>query len=162
MSGFLRFWFCYVHQNQGSLDLGLADAVLAQRLRPTFDQFVSYAFEEAARAHVARLARQGQLTFLPERVGSWWDRTGEVDVVAISDVDGALLLGECKWSVNPVGTDVLDDLQHKARLVDPEGCWPSVSYALFAKAGFTPVLIERATAENVRLLEPQALVRDDS
>ena len=56
VDGFLRFWFRYVHQNQGSLDLGLADAVLAQRLRPTFDQFVSYAFEEAARAHVARLS----------------------------------------------------------------------------------------------------------
>lgn len=161
VDGFLRFWFRYVHQNQGSLDLGLADAVLAQRLRPTFDQFVSYAFEEAARAHVARLARQGQLTFLPERVGSWWDRTGEVDVVAISDVDGALLLGECKWSVNPVGTDVLDDLQRKARLVDPEGRWPSVSYALFAKAGFTPALVARATAEDVRLVEPEALVAND-
>ena len=161
VDGFLRFWFCYVHQNQGSLDLGLADAVLAQRLRPTFDQFVSYAFEEAARAHVARLARHGQLTFLPERVGSWWDRTGEVDVVAISDADGALLLGECKWSVNPVGTDVLDDLQRKTRLVDPEGRWPSVSYALFAKAGFTPALVERAAAENVRMVEPEALVAND-
>ena len=47
---FLRFWFRYVHPNQGSLDLDLADAVLAQRVRPTFDQFVSYAFEDAARA----------------------------------------------------------------------------------------------------------------
>jgi len=158
VDGFLRFWFCYVHQNQGSLDLGLADAVLTQRLQPTFDQFVSYAFEEAARAHVARLARQGQLTFLPERVGSWWDRTGEVDVVAISDVDGTLLLGECKWSVNPVGTDVLDDLQRKACLVDLEGRWPAVSYALFAKAGFTPALVERAAEENIRLVEPEALV----
>ncbi len=36
---FQRFWFHYVHPNQGSLDLDLADAVLAQRVRPTFDQF---------------------------------------------------------------------------------------------------------------------------
>lgn len=158
---FLRFWFRYVHPNQGSLDLGLADAVLAQRLRPTFDQFVGYAFEEAARAYVARLARAGQLTFLPERVGSWWDRAGEVDVVGVSDVDGALLLGECKWSVNPVGTDLLDDLQRKARLVDPKGRWPAVSYALFAKAGFTPALVARAVTENVRLVGPEALVTDE-
>ena len=155
---FLRFWFRYVHPNQGALDLGLADAVLAQRVQPTFDQFVSYAFEEAARAYVARLAQAGQLTFLPERVGSWWDRAAEVDVAAVSDVDGALLLGECKWSVNPIGTDVLDDLQRKARLMDPEGRWPEVSYALFAKAGFTPALVARAAAEGVRLVTPEALV----
>ena len=150
-----------MHPNQGSLDLGLADAVLAQRLRPTFDQFVSYAFEEAARAYVAHLARPGQLPFMPERVGSWWDRTGEVDVVAVSDADGALLLGECKWSVNPVGIDVLDELQRKAQLVDPDGRWPAVSTTLFAKAGFTPALVARAAAENVHLVEPEALVASD-
>jgi AAA+ ATPase superfamily predicted ATPase len=155
---FLRFWFNYVHPNQGSLDLDLADAVLAQRVEPTFDQFVSYAFEEAARAHVAQLARANQLGFLPDRVGAWWDRTGEVDVVAVSDADGALLLGECKWSVNPVGTDILDDLQRKAGLVDPEGRWPRLSYALYAKAGFTPALKARAEAEGVRLAGPVDLV----
>ncbi|HSN78034.1 MAG TPA: ATP-binding protein [Anaerolineae bacterium] len=158
---FLRFWFRYVHANQGSLDLGLADAVQAQRVRPTFDQFVSHAFEEAARAYVARLARAGELTFLPERIGSWWDRSGEVDVVAVSQADGALLLGECKWSVNPVGTDILDDLQRKARLVDPQGRWPAVSFALFAKAGFTAALVDRAAAENVRLIGPEAMVWGD-
>ena len=155
---FLRFWFRYVHPHQGSLDLGLADAVLAQRVRPTFDQFVGYAFEEAARAFVARLARAGELDFLPERVGSWWDREGEVDVVAVSDADGALLLGECKWSVNPLGADVLDDLRRKARLVDPAGRWPHVSYALFARAGFTPAVAVQAAAEGIRLIGPDELV----
>ncbi len=157
---FLRFWFRYVHPNQGSLDLGLADAILAQRIRPTFDQFVSYAFEEAARAYVTRLARAGQLAFLPERIGAWWDRSGEVDVVAVSDADGHLLLGECKWSVNPVGVDVLDDLQRKAQLVDPDGRWPAISYILFAKAGFTPALATRAAGEGVRLVGPEAVVVD--
>ena len=159
---FLRFWFRYVHPNQGSLDLGLADAILAQRIRPSFDQFVSYAFEEAARAYVAHLARAGQLGFLPERIGAWWDRSGEVDVVAVSDADGALLLGECKWSVNPVGVDVLDDLQRKAQLVDPDGRWPAISYMLFAKAGFTPALVARAADEGVRLVEPGSLVAGTS
>lgn len=46
---FLRFWFRYVHPTQGSLDLDLADSVLAQRVQSTFDQFVSYAFKDAAR-----------------------------------------------------------------------------------------------------------------
>lgn len=156
---FLRFWFRYVHPHQGSLDLGLGDAVLAHRVQPTFDQFVGYAFEEAAQAHIARLARAGQLAFLPERVGSWWDRAAEVDVVAVSDADGALLLGECKWSINPVGIDVLEDLQSKTPLVDPDGRWPAVSYAIFAKSGFTPALLVRAAAEDVRLVGPEVVAR---
>lgn len=42
---FLRFWFRYVHPHQSSLDLGMADGILEQRVRPTFDQHASYAFE---------------------------------------------------------------------------------------------------------------------
>lgn len=48
----------------------------------------------AAREHIEHLARSNQLGFLPERVGSWWERAAEVDVVAVSEADGALLLGE--------------------------------------------------------------------
>jgi AAA+ ATPase superfamily predicted ATPase len=139
-----------VHPNQGSLDQGLANAVLAQRIRPSFDQFISYAFGDAARA--------GQLDFLPERIGAWWDRSGEVDVVAVSDADDALLLRECKWSVNPVGIDVLDDLQRKVQLEDPDGRWPAVTTMPFAKAGFTPALVARAADEGVRLVEARSLV----
>lgn len=158
---FLRFWFRYVHPNQGALDLGLTDAVLAQRVKPTFNQFVGSAFEEAARADVARLARMGRLGFLPERIGAWWDSTGQIDVVAVSDADGALLLGECKWSVNPVGTDILDELKRKTRQIDPQGHWPIVSYAIFARDGFTPALIARAANESVRLVTADAIAADE-
>ena len=90
---FLRFWFRYVHPDQSGLDLGLADAILEQRIRPDLDHFVSTAFEEAALAFVARLAQAGGLTFLPERIGGWWDRETEIDVLAISQTEKAALVG---------------------------------------------------------------------
>jgi AAA+ ATPase superfamily predicted ATPase len=158
---FLRFWFRYVHPYQGSLDLDLADAVLEQRVRPTFEHFVGYAFEEAAREYVARLARRGVLPFLPERIGNWWDRQAEIDVVAISDSEKALLVGECKWSVHPVGVDTLDNLKRKTQALNAGGRWQQVYYALFAKAGFTTALQEIARSEGVRLIEPAALVGND-
>lgn len=157
---FLRFWFRFVHPHRGSLEMGLADAVLEQRVRPVFDQFVSYAFEEAAREYVARLARVGELPFLPERIGAWWGRGEEIDVVAISDAEGAVLVGECKWSVNPVGLNVLVDLKRKAQVLGASGRWPKVSYALFAKVGFTPGLQTVAVSEGVRLVQTVELVED--
>lgn len=155
---FLRFWFRYVHPYHSALELGLGEAVLEQRIRPTFDQHVGWAFEEAARQHVARLARAGQLAGLPERIGGWWDRAAEVDVVAISDGDGAMLLGECKWSRNPVGPAVLDGLKRKAALIDPAGRWPQVRYAVFARSGFAPELEALAVVEDVLLVGPDDMV----
>lgn len=155
---FLRFWFRYVHPYRGALELGLADAVLDQRLRPTFAQHVGWTFEEAAREHVARLARAGRLDFLPERIGGWWDRDAEIDVVAVSDGEGAILLGECKWSRHPVGPAVIDDLKRKAVLIDPGGRWPRVRHAVFARSGFAPELTALAKHEGILLIGPEAMV----
>ena len=152
---FLRFWFRYVHPYQNSLDLGMSDGVLAQRVRPTFDQFVGYAFEDAARAYIARLARSGNLSFLPERIGSWWDQTGEIDVVAVSDSEEALLVGECKWSVNLVGTDILEDLNNKTRTILTAGRWTNVFYYLFSRSGFTPELQVQAGREGIQLVSAE-------
>ena len=155
---FLRFWFRYVHPYQNALDLGMADGILAQRVRPTFDQFVSYAFEEAARAYIIRQARNGHLSFLPERIGSWWDQNSEIDVVAVSDNDRALLLGECKWSEKPIGMDILDDLKRKAQVFKQNPFWERISYYLFSKSGFTPNLREQA-GEEVRLISIEDCLR---
>lgn len=144
---FLRFWFRYVHPYQNALDLGMADGILEQRVRPTFEQFVSYGFEEAARAYVSRLARKAQLSFLPERIGSWWDQSNEIDVLAVSDSERALLVGECKWSTSPVGSDILEDLKRKTQTLQRTKSWDRIIYFLFAKSGFTPALQEQAFKE---------------
>jgi AAA+ ATPase superfamily predicted ATPase len=149
---FLRFWFRYVHPYQNALDLGMADGILDQRVRPTFEQFASYAFEEACRAYITGLARNGQLPFLPERIGSWWDQYSEIDVLAISDSEQALLAGECKWSVNPVGSNILEDLKRKTRLLERTKSWENIAYFLFSKSGYTAALQEQAAREDVKLI----------
>jgi AAA+ ATPase superfamily predicted ATPase len=129
------------------LDLGMADGILENRVRPTFEQFVGYAFEDAARAYVTRLARNGALSFLPERIGSWWDQTGEIDVVAVSETESALLVGECKWSVNPIGINILQDLQKKASSLFPKRTWGNIEYFLFSKSGYTRAVIDAAAQD---------------
>jgi len=156
---FLRFWFRYVHPNQGSLDLGLADSVLAQRVRPDLDHFAANAFEEAARDFVAARARAGQWSFLPERIGSWWNREAELDVVAINQVERVALAGECKWSVHPVGTNILDDLQRQAGIMVRENGIEEIQYAIFSRKGFTAALKERAARENVALFTVDDMVQ---
>lgn len=159
---FLRFWFRYVHPNQAGLDLGLADAILEQRIRPDLDHFVAAGFEEASRAYVAGLARSERLAFLPERIGSWWDRETEIDVLAISQSEKAALVGECKWSINPVGVNVLENLKSKARILAREKGLDQISFALFSRTGFTPALEEQAKIEGVKLVTVEQIVKEAS
>jgi hypothetical protein len=156
---FLRFWFRYVHPNQSGLDLGLSEAILEQRIRPDLDHFVATAFEEAAQMYVAKLAQTGKLTFIPERIGGWWDRNAEIDVLAISQTEKVALAGECKWSVNPIGTNVLEELKQKVHALLQKNDLLKIQYALFARAGFTPALEEQAGIEGVKLYTINDLVK---
>ena len=157
----LRFWFRFVLPQRGLLELERHGEVVA-RIRRELDPFTAATYEDVCRDAVRRglLDEPGRAPW--QRVGRWWDSGAEIDVVALGAGGEASLFGECKWSANLVGTDILDDLRQKRSLVDPEGRWPGVSYALFAKAGFTPGLVSRAAAEGVRLVGPEALVAGDS
>jgi AAA+ ATPase superfamily predicted ATPase len=156
---FLRFWFRYVHPNQASLDLGLIDAILDQRVKSNLDSFASITFEEASRDFIGRLARNNRLPFTPERIGGWWERHAEIDVLALNRVEGHALVGECKWSVNPVGVDILDELKSKTRQLNKAGEIANLHYALFARTGFTSVLEKRAKEEGVLLFTVEDIVQ---
>jgi uncharacterized protein len=78
--------------------------------------------------------------------------------VAVGDSEGALLVGECKWTTRPVGTDLLSDLQAKVRRLDPRGAWPPVIYMLWSKSSFAPTLQEAAQGEGVLFVEPREMV----
>jgi hypothetical protein len=95
---------------------------------------------------------------LPERIGSWWDRSAEIDIVAISDSERSVLLGECKWSSRPVGVNIWRELEMKAQEQFVGKRFKHVHYVLFSKKGFTSAMREEAKGRGIRLIEPQEMV----
>jgi len=151
---FLRFWFRFVYPNRSLLSRGELPRVRGQ-VMDQLDQFTGPVFETICREHVWRLAQAGRLGFEPRRVGSWWDRQDEVDVVAVGD--DTVLVGECKWALRPVGTNILDDLVARAERIRSIVGVPRLRYALFARAGFTAELVERAAAADIILVDLEEL-----
>lgn len=157
---FLAFWFRFVAPHISTLERGHT-APIAQLVSDGLSHFVGLVFEDLCRDWVAEQAARQQLPFILQRIGSWWNNEEEVDLVAMSDE--ALLLGECKWTNRPVGTNILDDLKRKghALLVSEkrtQSTKPQVHYALFARAGFTSGLHDVARAEGVLLVGPDDLL----
>lgn len=150
-----RFWFRFVLPNTSTLEFGDPEMVLHTRILPYLDQHLSIAFEDVARQHVWNLVRRGEGSW--ERVGGWWRASDEVDVVAVSEAAGSLLLGEVKWSRNPVGLDILERLVSRSGAVaaDLERAPREIRYALWSRSGFTLDLERRARAEGVLLFGSQ-------
>ena len=81
----------------------------------------------------------GRLPFVPRRVGSFWGAgKPQIDVVAVNEDDHAILLGECKWTAEPIRRRVVEDFLQRAQQVIPSPAdrWRA-TYALFSRSGFT-------------------------
>ena len=97
---FLRFWFRYVPRYRDAIELGLTGRVVEAVRRDFEASLAPLAWEEAVRSLVAWLASRGRLPLAPTRMGRWWHRGLEVDLVALdeSSTPPRALLVEAKWS----------------------------------------------------------------
>ncbi|AUX10523.1 ATPase (AAA+ superfamily) [Halalkaliarchaeum desulfuricum] len=137
-----RFWFRFIYGQAGRYELYGEDAY-ADLVAPELPDFVSDTFEQLCRAALPGLYPNDDPTRVP---GAWWYDGREIDVVAPTS-DGTLLVGECKFTSQPVGYDILARLEDDTAHVDwtpPTGGDPEYSYALFARNGFTRSVREAA------------------
>jgi len=157
---FARFWFRYVFPNQNYLEIGRTSNVEAQ-LRATFDsEFTAEVFEQCCSNYLWRLADRDEIPFIPLRVGRWWGKDQEIDIVALNQDTKDILFGECKWTQQPIGIDVLKSLYHKARQVKWQRGERQEWFILFSRAGFQEALIERASHPNSQGRYDVILVHD--
>ncbi|HCS39626.1 MAG TPA: hypothetical protein DIW44_08580 [Anaerolineaceae bacterium] len=147
---YLRFWFRYVHPNRSQLERGGISPVLENQVLPDIDHFSSLAFEEICQQYFWQNGLSGKLSFQPEKIGRWWNANEEIDLIVVGKKDAILV--ECKWSNQPVGTNILADLERKANLVEREMGDRKIQYALCSRSGFTPQLIESLTRRSDTLL----------
>jgi hypothetical protein len=119
----------------------------------------SHTFEELCREWVSAEGDAGRLPFVPERVGSFWSATAQVDVVAVNWMEKEILLGDAKWSHDPAGRRIVTELVDKAPRVVPEEDW-TVRYDVFARAGFTVPARAAAEEHGVLLVDLERLDRD--
>ena len=143
-----RFWFRFVYGRTARYEVYGADAY-TDLVEPELPDFVSETFERLCQQAV--LYEYGDQYRFVEEPSNWWDGNGrEIDVVAPTDRD-TLVVGEVKFRQQPVGYDVLSQLETEAPLVDwtPEsGRDPEYRYALFSRSGFKRSVEEAAEERN--------------
>ncbi|MBC7363147.1 MAG: ATP-binding protein [Candidatus Aminicenantes bacterium] len=151
---YFKFWFRYVLPNKSRLEEGREDLVL-EIIRNDMTSLVAENYEQVAGEI---LSRDRIKIFNFDRLGRWWDRNEEIDLVALNEKEKKILLGEVKWSNKPVGLNILEDLKRKASLIDWERSKRKEYYCLFSKSGFTEALINKAREEKILLFHKDRMV----
>jgi hypothetical protein len=129
---FYRFWFRFVYFHSGDLE----------GVKKEFDYYLSGIFEDICIEKV-------KTDFKFTKVGKWWSRKFEVDVLAIDK--NVALIGECKWSNRKMDLKDFYKLKEKSENLPLKNA--RLKYALFSKNGFKERLKNIAAEERVALYD---------
>ena len=111
---FLNFWFYYVYKNYNYLELGQVDIVLDEIEKNFNDRFVSFAFEDYIFEEILYNPKK-YLSFIPKKIGRWWNNKEEIDLVAFDDEN--IVFIECKWQNNVNIESIKNRLIQKSSLI---------------------------------------------
>ncbi len=132
---YFKFWFRFIFPRKGELEIGNHERVLAT-ITEGQNRYISSIFEEICK----QVVEEEHFPVKCSKIGKWWYREEEIDLVGLDEGKKEILFGECKWSRQPIGVHVLKDLEEKARKVQWKRDRREEWYALFSKSGFRPEL----------------------
>lgn len=139
---FFDFWFRFVGPHLSDIEEGY-ESFVRDHIMPELDRYVGLKFEKVCMEFLRERSQQDE-GFKFSKMGRWWFKEHEIDIVALNEEEGQILLGECKWSVNEVDHRLLDDLKEKAEEVRWKNEDRKEEYVLFSRCGFTEGLKQRA------------------
>lgn len=141
---YLRFWFAFIYPNMSFIESGNSAIVLDKIQKSMVSGHTAFVYEDVCREQMWKLNANDAWSFHFSRIGRWWDSRNEIDIAAI-DPDGSnLILGECKFWQEPVGSNILYALEQKAAAVEWRKNQRHTWFILFSAAGFTEELKEIA------------------
>lgn len=151
---FFKFWFRYILPNKGNIEEGRVDFVL-RKIKRDFNLLVAESYEQVAKELVKNYERE---IFPISKIGRWWDRNEEIDIVALNEEGNKVLLGEVKWSNKPVGVNIYEELKRKAQRIELGKGKRSEYFCLFSKSGFTRDMRQLAKKEKVIIFHKDKLI----
>lgn len=145
---YIRFWFAFVYPNMSFIESGNSRIVMDKIRKGLISRHTAFVYEDVCQERMWEFNVSGYWPFHFSKIGRWWDGKSEIDIAAIDPEGNNLILGECKYWQEPVGVNILLDLEEKTGSVDWRKKNRHVWYVLFSAAGFTEELKAIAAARN--------------
>jgi hypothetical protein len=114
---FFNFWFRFIYSNRIDLEANRQNEVL-ELIKRDFPLYCGLMFKVLVTELLMRkqILRDHPFT----KIGRWWHKDKEIDVVALDDATKEILFAECKWSTlgSNNASEILEKLKEKSTYVE--------------------------------------------
>jgi len=118
MDPFFSFWFRFVRPNKRQLELELEKNVWGS-IREDFNTYLGQVFEGICSEVLVEMVKRNLLPVRIERIGRWWWKDMEIDLLALGRRADSALAVEVKWADLDYqeAKRILSDLTEKAQQI---------------------------------------------
>lgn len=151
-----RFWYRFVPQNISQIQSGAGKKVFTG-IEQQISAYMGEVFEEICKQYMWKENIAEKLPFYFHDAGRWWGTNPikkcaqEIDIIAYDAV--CAIFCECKWTNEPIGKNILDDLIEKSQMFN----YKEKYYFLFSKSGFRAEC-KKIAGDNMRLIEFKEMI----
>lgn len=145
-----RFWYTFIPKAYSVIEMGRGDIYYDKVVKNSLHSFMGPGFEDMCRYYTLLHGIEGEFGSFVTKVGSWWGvgttkengeyitQNEDIDVVAISEIEKKMILGECKFTNDKVGEGILNTLKRRSTLVNSK--YQIEKLILFSLSGFSDEL----------------------
>ena len=134
---YILFWFTFIYPNRGDIERGNVEYVMEKIKKSFVRSHVAFVYEDICRE---ALYYDKILPYHFSKIGRYWDKNTEIDIVALNEEENAILFGECKYWSGPIDVDIFQKLLEKAAKVTWRNGNRKEIYALYSQNGYTEEL----------------------
>jgi len=149
------FWYRYIAKHVSSVTQGNGEYLFETHIKPYLNDYMGIVFEKMCMEFLQRENHLHYLPFFFPSIGRWWGTDPkrriqvEIDIVAASQIEKKILVGECKYRSERTGLEVYNNLMNNSKVLSKN--YAETYYSLFSKSGFSVGLKEQVK-ENPNVL----------
>ena len=121
---YFNFWIKFVHPFREEIELGIFSFP-----EEKFNTYLGEIFEGVCKEFLIETR-----LFPFTKVGKWWHKDKEIDLVALNERTKEILFSECKWKDRVSPKKILEELVEKSQYVQWHNKERKESFAIFAKS----------------------------
>lgn len=163
----IKFWYQFIPKATSVIEMGHGEVYYQRVVKPAIHSFMGSVFEEMCRYYTLKQGIVGEYNCFVTSVGTWWGvenikddkgnvraQSADIDIVAISEVDKKVIIGECKFKNEKIDKGIYEILVRRGSVIT--GKYKISKYVLFSLSGYTD-WFETLKDEDVLLLTLDSL-----